>query len=84
MLKIDHLRLRLPPHLAGRAEAIGPHLGTALAALPPRPAGRPLDIARLDLPPLELSPRLDDRTMAEALASHLLAHIPTTPREDHR
>jgi hypothetical protein len=72
MLKIDRLRLSLPPGYESRADRIARLVADELAALPLQGDAH---FDRLTLPTVEVGPRATDRQVASSIASGMAAHL---------
>lgn len=72
MLKIDRLRLSLPPGYEARADRIARLVADELAALPLQGDA---NLDRLALPALEVGPRATDRQVASSIAGAMTAHL---------
>lgn len=72
MLKIDRLRLSLPPGYEARAEHIARLVADELAGLQFQGDAR---FDRLTLPVVEVGPRATDRQVASSIASGMAAHL---------
>ncbi|MDH3404184.1 MAG: hypothetical protein OES32_06440 [Acidobacteriota bacterium] len=66
MLRIDHLRLELPPGFEDRAAGLARLVGDELAALP---LTRGLRLDRLQLEPIAIAPGATDRQIAGQIAT---------------
>ena len=72
MLKIDRLRLSLPPGYEARAERIARLVADELASLPGQGDAH---LERLALPTVEVGPRATDRQVAGAIAGAMGSHL---------
>ncbi|MFL6203664.1 MAG: hypothetical protein ACJ76J_31225, partial [Thermoanaerobaculia bacterium] len=72
MLKIDRLRLSLPPGYEARAERIARLVADELASLPIQGDA---NLDRLTLPAVEVGPRATDRQVAGAIAGAMGSHL---------
>lgn len=72
MLKIDRLRLSLPPGYESRADRIARIVADELAALPFQGDAH---FDRLILPTIEVGQRATDRQVATSIASSMAAHL---------
>ncbi len=72
MLKIDRLRLSLPPGYESRANRIAHLVADELASLQLQGNAQ---FDRLALPTVEVGPRATDRQVATSIASSMAAHL---------
>jgi hypothetical protein len=72
MLKIDRLRLSLPPGFESRADRIARLVADELAALPLQ---GDVHLDRLTLPTVEVGRNASDRQVAGAVASSMAVHL---------
>lgn len=72
MLKIDRLRLSLPPGYEARAERIARLVADELASLQLQGNAQ---FDRLALPAIEVGPRATDRQVASSIAGAMASHL---------
>lgn len=72
MLKIDRLRISLPPGYEARAERIARLVADELAALPIQGDAR---LDRLTVPTVEVGQNASNRQIASSVAGAMAAHL---------